>query len=70
MIRAALSNRDHRRYLAGEIVRSLLHRLGRVIGPGHNPTVQFLVGSRHRVEGKTLTSIPDEEFDAEFFVGD
>ena len=64
-MRTTFSNRGKRLYLTGEAVRSLFHGMGRVITSGHNPTVQFLVGSRHRVNGESLKPIPDELFDAE-----
>ncbi|MFQ5503092.1 MAG: hypothetical protein ACE5EQ_12485 [Phycisphaerae bacterium] len=64
-MRTAFSNRDNRLYLTGEAVRSLFHGPGRVITSGYNPTVQFLTGSRHRVNGESLKPIPDEQFDTE-----
>jgi len=39
--------------------------MGRVITSGRNPTVQFLIGSRHRVNGESLKPITDEQFDAD-----
>ena len=52
-------------FFESEAVRSRLHGLGRVVGRGSNPIVQFVDGPRCRVHRDALRVIPDEDFETD-----
>ena len=51
-------------FFEGECVWSKMWGIGRVVGGGEDPEVQFLMGGKQCVPGSTIKIIPEEEFEA------